>query len=120
MQETIMKILTYLFSKESERFTGGIKMGFENGKPSSFSETFCPDKEIIAVNNEFDLETFIKKACEPGFYGTLFVVYENGILTHYNRVRTIQGSVLERVLGSRDIPMRPKKCVVKMGVRTNA
>ena len=117
MQETINNILAYLFSKESERFTGGIKMGFENGKPSSFSETFCPDKEIITVNNEFNLEAFIKKACEPGFHGTLFVVFENGILTQYNRVRTIQGPVLDRVLGGRDIPIQPKKCVVKMGVR---
>ena len=111
-------ILSYLFSKESERFTGGIKMGFENGKLSSISETFCPDKEIIAVNNEFDLETFIKNACEPRFYGTLFVVYEKGILTHYNRVRTIQGQVLEQVLIKFDIP-RPKQSVVKMGVRTS-
>jgi hypothetical protein len=117
--ETIRNILSYLSSKELEGFTGGVKMGFENGKPQSFSETFCPDKEIIAVDALFDLESFIRDACKPGFHGTLYIVYKSGILTHYNRVRTMQGQVLERVLGSRDIPMRPKKCVVKMGVRTS-
>ena len=115
--ETIRNILSYLSSKELEGFTGGVKMGFENGNPQSFSETFCPDKEIIAADALFNLESFIGDACKHGFFGTLYIVYKNGILTHYNRVRTMQGQVLERVLSSRDIPMRHKKSVVKMGVR---
>jgi hypothetical protein len=117
-KKLINNILSYLSDKERERFSGGIKMGFEKGQPSSFAETYCPDKDIKATGEDFDLKAFIRKACEDGFYGTLFVVYEDGVLTHYNRVRTIQGKVLEKVLGCQPAPN--KKCVIKMGVRANA
>lgn len=113
----IQRILSYLFGKQLEEFSGGIKMGFENGKPVSFSETFCPDKGVLEAkdNTGFDLETFIDEACKDKFFGTLYLVYSMGKLTHYNRVRTIQGQVLQSILGCHEESPKPfEKRVIKV------
>jgi hypothetical protein len=96
--EYVKSILSYLDVKAREWFTGGIKMGFENGMPVSFAESTNPNFNVPEVQNEFSLEDSIKKVCSKKFYGTLFLVYREGCITNFYENRTWQGQVLEDML----------------------
>jgi hypothetical protein len=98
LEEPVKSILSYLDGKAREGFTGGIKMGFENGRPASFAESTNPDFKVPEVQREFSLEDNIRKACGGKFYGTLFFVFREGCITHFYYNRTWQGQVLEDML----------------------
>jgi hypothetical protein len=100
LEEPVKSILLYLDGKAREGFTGGIKMGFEKGRPASFAESTNPDFKVSEVQREFSLEDNIKEACGRSFYGTLFFVYREGSITHFYKNRTWQGQVLEDMLCS--------------------
>jgi hypothetical protein len=98
LEDRIKSILIYLHNKEREYYTGGIRMGFEDGRPVSFVETTCPDKKIIQVDPLFNIDGKIRMACTGKFYGTLFVIYANGKITHFYYNQTWQGRLLEEML----------------------
>jgi hypothetical protein len=98
LEEPVKSILSYLDGKAREGFTGGIKMGFENGRPVSFAESTNPDFKVPEVQREFSMEDSVKRACSGKFYGTLFLVYREGNITHFYYNRTWQGQVLEDML----------------------
>ena len=100
-EEFVKNILSYLDGKEKACFSGGIRMGFEDGRPHSFAETKNPDREIPEAGPNFNIAEEIKTACSAQFYGTLFLVYENGRITRFNPVRTFQGKALEEMLQTR-------------------
>jgi hypothetical protein len=103
-EEPVKSILSYLDGKAREGFTGGIKMGFENGKPASFAESTNPDFKMPEVQKEFSIEDSVKKACGGRFYGTLFLVYSKGCITHFYYNRTWQGQILEDMLNVSGLP----------------
>ncbi|GHU75316.1 hypothetical protein FACS189461_1340 [Spirochaetia bacterium] len=98
LEEPANSILLYLDSKAKDGFSGGIKMGFEDGRPASFVESMHPDMDVPEVKKDFDLAGNIRQACTGKFYGTLFLVYQAGKITHFYRNRTWQGRVLEGML----------------------
>jgi hypothetical protein len=108
LEEPVKSILSYLDGKAREGFTGGIKMGFEDGRPASFAESTNPDFKVPEVQREFSLEDRVKKACSRKFYGTLFLVYREGNITNFYDNRTWQGQVLEDMLNSFGLPVEVK------------
>jgi len=98
-EETIRKVMSYLHDKTREGFSGGVKMGFEYGSPKSIAETLNPDA-TLPLPDGFNIEEEIKTAFNGDFFGTLFFVYENGKITHFNRIKTMQGKVLEKMFES--------------------
>ncbi|MDR0474541.1 MAG: hypothetical protein LBH43_12815 [Treponema sp.] len=120
MQESVKGVLSYLDDKATAGYTGGIKMGFEDGRPTGFAETDNPDTTIKKVKADFDIEERVKKACNPKYYGTIFLVYENGLITHCCSNKTMNGKVLDEMLQgySQYTAAPPKKrvaVVVKRG-----
>jgi len=116
--ERIKSILSYLAGKTREGFTGGIKMGFEDGKPKGFAETDNPDTTIARIKPDFKINERISMACTPGFFGTLFLVYENGEITHSCYNKTFNGQVLDKMLSPNSAPAPGKKrigVVIKRG-----
>jgi hypothetical protein len=111
LEARIKNILSYLHNKERELYTGGIRMGFEDGRPISFAETTHPDKEIPEVDPSFNIEGKIRMACTGKFYGTLFMVYTKGYISHFYSNRTWQGRVLEEMLQGNPILLNPPKRV---------
>jgi hypothetical protein len=111
-------ILSYLDGKARDGFTGGIRMGFEDGRPHSFAETDNPDTTIAETKAEFDIGDKLKTACTPKYYGTLFLVYDHGRITHFCSNKTMNGKVLEEMLQSHS-PQPPRQrrvaVVVKRG-----
>ncbi|GHU09559.1 hypothetical protein FACS1894151_07560 [Spirochaetia bacterium] len=107
LEEPVKNIMLYLDSKARERFSGGVKMGFEDGRPASFAESTHPDLDIPEVQYDFNLAETLEKACRGKFYGTLFFVYREGEITHFYYNRTWQGRVLEGMLVDLDSP-KPK------------
>jgi hypothetical protein len=117
------KILTYLDNKKRECFTGGVKIGFEHGRPSGISENLKPDPETnLLIKNDFNIVEQINLACTGDFFGTLIFVYDCGEVTHFNRIKTIQGTVLSKMLDERTAIQPRQKSRVVVGVRkpTNA
>jgi len=108
MKERI--ILFYFNNKAKEKFSGGIKMGFENGCPNSCAENTNSDFNAPEIEADFDLEEKIKTACGLGFYGTLFFVYESSNIISFYQTRTWQGKDLEAMLIRQVSP--PKRFVV--------
>jgi len=102
----IRGILSYLDGKAREGFTGGVRMGFEDGRPQSFAETKNPDKEIPETIPGFNIKKELETACTDKYYGTLFLVYESGQIIRFSTMRTYQGKVLDEMLGSM---MQPKQ-----------
>jgi hypothetical protein len=93
-------IMNYLNDKMLEGFNGGVKIGFEYGRPSGIGETLKPDESVMLPNG-FNLEKEISEAFHGDFFGTLFFAYKNGEVTHFNRIKTIQGKVLDKILGDK-------------------
>ena len=115
------RIIAYLLNKQMAEFTGGVKMGFEAGRPNGFTENLAPDESIPQVETYFNTDEKIKLACNPEFYGTLFFIFKNGLITHFNLIRTYQGRLLEKMLQipSNPIMQHPKKRVIlTAGIRT--
>jgi hypothetical protein len=98
LEEPVKSIIKYLDGKAKEGFSGGVKMGFEDGRPASFVESTHPDLEVPKIPFDFNLVENIQKACKGKFYGTLFLVYDEGKITHFYYNRTWQGRVLEGML----------------------
>ena len=118
--DQLKNILLYIAYKERENFTGGIKMGFEEGRPHGFVETLNPDYTIPTIEQNFKLEDKIKKACSIDFYGTLLFILKSGKITHFTENRTYQGRILENMLNS--IPINnhlniKKKVILATNIR---
>jgi hypothetical protein len=97
-EERIESILSYLNRKTAEHYTGGIRMGFEDGRPASFVESTNPDHSAPVVERDFDVKEIIKKACKGKYFGTLFFIYESGNITNFSYLQSWQGRVLEEML----------------------
>jgi len=110
-------IISYLNDKTQEGFTGGVKIGFEYGRPSSVAENFHVEV-LIPLPDGFDIKKQVTEALNGDFFGTLFFVFKDGQITHFNRIRTFQGKVLDKViLGYADAAPPVRKAV---GIRRPA
>lgn len=101
MQESADSILDLFEKKRQENFTGGIKLGFEQGRPVSCSEYSNPEQEPPPVPEGFNLETSISKACKNSYYGSLLFILKEGAITHYSYVQTWAGRGIEGLLGAK-------------------
>jgi hypothetical protein len=110
-EERIESILSYLNRKADEHYTGGVRMGFEDGRPASFVESTNPDHTAPKVPGNFNERDVIKKACRNKYFGTLFFIYEAGKITHFSYIQSWQGRVLEEMLygAPSSLPARPPK-----------
>jgi hypothetical protein len=108
LDELVKNILFYLDGKTREGYSGGIKMGFEDGRPASLAESTNPDRVVPEVEYDFNLPETIRKYCAGKFYGTLFFIYNKGKITHFYRNRTWQGRVLEELLGKAPLKTEQK------------
>jgi hypothetical protein len=102
MQEHVGKIKNFLEEYRHKAFTGGIKMGFEEGKPMTFWISSVPDFKNKPIEEGFDLEKMIKMAADGSFTGSLFFLLEDGEIKHFYYNETIQGrKLLEKLNGYR-------------------
>jgi hypothetical protein len=114
MQEHVRKIKGFLEEYQNKAFTGGIKMGFEEGKPMTFWISSVPDFKNKPIEEGFDLEKMLKMAANGSFTGSLFFLLEGGEIKHFYYNETIQGrKLLEKLDGYRAMVSRtPEKRVV--------
>ena len=120
MQETgyAEKIKAYLEECRLQKYSGGIKMSFEEGMPKTFWCSDVPDFKDKSIEEGFDLEKVLKKATSITFSGSLFFILENGEIEHHYHMETIQGGkLLERLNNCRRASL-PKKVIAirKQGV----
>jgi hypothetical protein len=111
MQDYIKSIKLYLDEKRYERFTGGIKMGFEDGTPQTFWISTNPEFKSPGIDDHFDLEAKLMMAVSGGFSGTLFFILREGKITDFYCNQTIQGRRLIEFLNQK------AGCIVRSVVR---
>jgi hypothetical protein len=101
----VKQIMAYLEGKAAGKFTGGVKMGFENGHAVSFSESSNADfRTTPELAEDFILEDQLWKALARGYYGTLYFVFRKGEVTNFYYNRTWQGRALEEFLSPAPLP----------------
>lgn len=88
-------IENYLTNQIKEKFTGFIKISFEQGKAKSLSvfnnlENKCPD-----VPENFNLTEELRKAAKRDFWGTLGLTFVDGEIKSYSFSQIRQGASLE-------------------------
>jgi hypothetical protein len=103
MQNYVRSIKAYFDEKRQARFTGGIKMGFEDGVPQTFWISTRPEFFNSGLEDKFDLEAKLTTAVSNGFSGTLFFVLKEGIITDFYCNETLQGRRLMDFLNQRQI-----------------
>jgi hypothetical protein len=102
MQEHVGKIKAFLEDYQLKSFTGGIKMGFEEGKPMTFWISSVPDFKNKPVEEGFDLDKTLSMATVGTFTGSLFFLLEGGEIKHYYFNETLQGrKLLDKLDGYR-------------------
>ena len=98
MQEYAGKIKAFLDKFRQEKYSGGIKMAFEEGRPQTFWRSDVPDFKSKPINDEFNLEKILLMATDSKFSGSLFFILESGKIKHYYSLETIQGhKLMERL-----------------------
>lgn len=97
-EEQYRDIVSYLDGKRKTGFNGGVRIGFEKGKPGSIAETDNPDTSIPCIGSGFSIGDKIRMACGEGFHGTLFFVFREGEPTHFSYNRTVSGYELDMLL----------------------
>ena len=98
MQKSADSILCLFDKKQREKFTGGIKLGFEQGRPVNCSEYSDPKETPPAVTGDFSLSDRLKKACSSGYYGSHLYIFKDGIITHASSVQTWMGQGIQSLL----------------------
>jgi hypothetical protein len=112
MQEYAGKIKAFLEEYRHEKYSGGIKMAFEEGKPITFWRSDAPDFKDKPIKAEFDLEKILQKATSNVFSGSLFFIFENGEIKHYYSIETLQGKkLLDRLENSKRRASIPKRVI---------
>jgi hypothetical protein len=103
MRKSAESILDLYDGKRREGFTGGIKIGFEQGRPVNCSEYSNPEQDPPPVPKGFNPEDRIKKACTDGYYGSLLFIFKDGEITHFSYVRTWAGKGIEELFSGQAV-----------------
>jgi hypothetical protein len=101
MQKSAESILGLFNQKHQEGFSGGIKIGFEQGRPVNCSEYSNPEQDPPPIPADFNLSDRIDKACATDYYGSLLFVFNKGEITHFSYVRTWGGRGIDDLLSLR-------------------
>ena len=91
-----------------EGFTGGIKLGFEYGRPVNCSEYSSPEFSPPPVPSDFNPQEVLKKAFLSDYYGSLYFVFEAGAITHFSYIQTWAGQSIKTLLEKSSTPMKGK------------
>ena len=112
------KIKAFLEEYRLKKYSGGIKMAFEEGSPKTFWCSDVPNFENNPIKEGFDLKKTLQEATDSTFSGSLFFILEDGEIKHHYRIETIQGrKLIERLDNCRRVSA-PKKAIAirKQGV----
>jgi hypothetical protein len=101
MQESADFILGLFEKKRRENFTGGVKLGFEQGRLVNCSEYSNPEQSPPPVPEGYNLKEKIVKACNTSYYGSLLFILQEGKITHFSYVQTWAGRGVEGLLGAK-------------------
>ncbi|WP_461246349.1 hypothetical protein [Treponema sp. R6D11] len=98
MQKSADSLLCLFDKKRNEKFTGGIKIGFDSGRPVNCSEYSDPKDLPPPVPKGFSVREQIKKACASDYYGSHTYILSDGEITHASTVRTWSGQGIHTLL----------------------
>lgn len=98
MQDYVKSIKLYFEEKRRMRFTGGIKMGFEDGTPQTFWTSTSPEFKAPGLEANFNLDAKLIMASSKGFSGALFFILKEGEITDFYCNETLQGHKLMEFL----------------------
>jgi len=100
MQEHIAKIAAYLDDYRFKKFSGGIKMAFENGTPKTLWLSTIPSPECKPIGERFNLDEMLSMATARTFFGSLFFLLEDGDIKQFGYIETHQGGELIEMLNN--------------------
>jgi len=98
MQKSADSLLCLFDKKKQEKFTGGIKLGFDSGRPVNCSEYSDPKDLPPPVPEGFSIREQIKNACASDYYGSHTYIFNDGEITHASTVRTWAGQGIQSLL----------------------
>ena len=110
------QIKAFLEEYRLKKYSGGIKMAFEEGLPKTFWSSDVPDFKTKPIGEGFDLDRTLQNATKGTFSGSLFFILENGEITNHYHIETIQGRKLEERLANCRRAPRKIIAIRKQGV----
>jgi hypothetical protein len=109
MQKSADSIIRLFDKKRHDHFTGGIKLGFEQGRPVNCSEYSNPEQSPPPVPEGFNIQEHITRACANGYYGSLLFILDDGKVTHFSYVRTWAGKGIDDLLVAQSANVPPMR-----------
>jgi hypothetical protein len=98
MQKSADSLICLFNKKQREKFTGGIKLGFEQGRLVNCTEYSDPERTPPPLPDGFSLHERLKMACTNGFYGSLLFIFKDGIITNTSTVQTWASQGIQSLL----------------------
>ena len=95
------KIIDFLEKKKAQRFTGCVKMVFEDGKLALVQEANhldFPMTKVFSPKAVFDL---VATTQEETFCGTLIFSFSHGQIEFYSFLRSFKGEAIDVIMGER-------------------
>jgi hypothetical protein len=98
MHKSADSLICLFDKKRREKFTGGIKLGFEQGRLVNCVEYSDPERMPPLLPDDFSLRECFRMACSSGFYGSLLFFFKNGTIRNASSVRTWTGPGIQSLL----------------------
>ena len=101
MKERFNCIVEYLGRKKTQKFSGSVKLSFENGNAVAINEANRHELPVTPTNNgNAILDTLLNEAKKPMFNGAIIFVFETGNITAYAYSKSFKGETLKKFLGA--------------------
>jgi len=99
MQKSADSVARLMDGYRQRKFTGGIKLGFEQGRLVNCSEYSDPKESPPPIPADFSLRERLKKACASDYYGSHLFILKEGEITHTSFIQTWASRGIQILLG---------------------
>ena len=101
MKERFNCIVEYHNGKQDRKFTGSVKLSFENGNAVAINEA---NRHELPVTKTEDgntiLNELLNESRRPMFNGAIVFVFESGTIIAYAYSKSFKGETLKKFLGA--------------------
>lgn len=98
MSVVYQNIIKYLKNKENKKFSGAVKLSFENSQLVTLNESNSLDVATDEIN-QTQVNELLNQALSESFFGSVIFLFENGNLIRGAYFKTFKGDLLKKVLG---------------------
>lgn len=101
MKERFNCIVEYLNGKQDRKFTGSVKLSFENGNAVAINEANRHELPVTKTEDgNIILNELLNESQRPMFNGAIVFVFKSGRIIAYAYSKSFKGETLKKFLGA--------------------